>query len=131
MFCNYVTYSLVIYMSLHILTEWLHRNWVQGSQGMHRGPLVAAATGSSASTVFLWFLREFLQHTPEISLPPIDLQCPLDPAVITEKQFLLGLVCGFLLWPTLELLFLAKQLVIAAIRNRITAGVSQSLYKVI
>ena len=115
-------------MHPHIMTDWWCRISVQ-VQGMDRGPLVAAATGSSASTLVLWFLREFVNRSPDLPFPPLDLQCPVEE--LADRHFLLGLLIGLAVWPLLEFLVLGKQYLLALVRARLTAKASQSLYKVL
>ena len=91
--------------------------------------MVAAATGSSASTLLLWILREVINHSPDLPLPPLDLQCPVED--LADRHFLVGLLVGLAVWPLLEFLVLGKQYLLALLRARLTAKANQGLYKVL
>lgn len=96
---------------------------------MDRGPLVAAATGSSASTLFFWILREVVNHSPDLPLPPLDLQCPVED--LADRHFFLGLLVGLAVWPLLEFLVLGKQYLLAVLRTRLATKANQGFYKVL
>lgn len=93
---------------------------------MDRHPLaVSAATGSISSSV-LWLLRDIVGGTSTSSVPglPVDLHCPDCPDWdFPAPTFWVGLLLGFLLWPLLELLVLAKQCVSLGLKAKI-AGYS-------
>lgn len=94
---------------------------------MDRGPLVAAATGSFASTLFFWILREVVNHSPD--LPCLDLQCPVED--LADRHFFLGLLVGLAVWPLLEFLVLGKQYLLAVLRTRLATKANQGFYKVL
>ena len=76
--------------------------------------LVASAATGSISSALLWILKEAAKAGPEI--PPFTLDCP---SIDIPLNFWLGLICGFLLWPMLELLVLVKQWLVISLRARI------------
>ena len=97
---------------------------------MDRRPLVASAAGGSISSLVLWALQEGLKSTP-IDFPVLETP---GFSIQVNSDFLVGLLCGFILWPLLELIILTKQWVTLSLRVRIqayTSGQGGKLYTVL
>ena len=97
---------------------------------MNRPVALSAATGSISSSL-LWLLKDWATQGSEWN-PPLDLPCVCNQLDQLPFNFWVGLGCGFLLWPLLELVVLGKQWLSLVLKSKIASlsgGVR--LYKVV
>ncbi len=96
---------------------------------MSRSPIVASAATGSLSSGILWLLHEaFLKEDRFPS--KLDFGCGIETP--NHLVFAAGVVCGFILWPIIELLVLGKQWLTLALRNRISGlSLDGKLYRVL
>ena len=111
-----MSFNICIYRHIELRMTWMWfgdgaRFRIKRSMD-HR--LVASTATGSISSALLWILKEAAKAGPEI--PPFTLDCP---SIDIPLNFWLGLICGFLLWPMLELLVLVKQWLVISLRARI------------
>lgn len=96
---------------------------------MSRSPVVASAATGSLSSGLLWLLHEAFIKEDKFS-PKLDFACGLETP--HHLVFASGVICGFLLWPIIELLVLGKQWLTLALRNRISGlSLDGKLYRVL
>ena len=101
-----------MYMIYDLNVIWGRRQF-RVKRSMDHNLVASAATGS-VSSALLWILREAAKGAPE--LPPFALDCP---SADLPFGFWIGVGCGFLLWPVVEIVVLAKQWLVIALRSRI------------
>ena len=90
--------------------------------------MASAATGSLSSGL-LWLLHEAFIKEDKFA-PKFDFGCGLETP--NHLVFVAGVLCGFLLWPIIELLVLGKQWLTLALRNRISGlSLDGKLYRVL